>query len=82
MEKYSLIEESKHHKFREGDIIRYEMPSFCSGEYLAKVFKDPDYGFYIDKEDDYFKGCRGWNVHNINDENCPEWLKKEYEGIV
>ena len=57
------------------------MPPFCSGEYLAKVRKDPDYGFYINKDRNFFKGCRDWEVYNINDEDCMDWLKEEYKKL-
>ena len=81
MERYSLINEAKHHSFKEGDIVRFEMPSFTSGEYLAKVYKDKDFGFYIDKGHSWFHSCRDWSVHNINDAECMDWLKEEYEDL-
>ena len=45
----------------EGDIIDFEMPSFCSGDYKAVVKKD-DYGLYIDSKDNYMKGCRDFEI--------------------
>lgn len=60
MKKYSLI--NVDFEFQEGDVIVFEMPGFCSGDYEAVVMKDPIYGFYIDKEDAFFKGCRDFSV--------------------
>ena len=48
------------------DIIFFEMPSFCSGEYSARVYKD-DYGFYILSKNNFFKGCRDYVL------NKPMW---------
>ena len=64
MEKFSLINVSKDFdlKFEEGDVIEYEMPSFCSGEYRAVVEKDEDFGLCINAEDNYFEGCRDFIV--------------------
>lgn len=64
MKKFSLIniEEDFNFKFQEGDIITFEMPPFCSGDYGAVVKKDPDFGLYIDDDDNYFEGCRDFIV--------------------
>jgi hypothetical protein len=45
-------------KIKYGDIIEFEMPSFCSGEYKAKIYIDDDGDPYIDKSDNYYDGCR------------------------
>jgi len=45
---------------KEGDIIDFEMPSFCSGDYSAKVEKD-DLGLYSTDEL-YFDGCRDFSI--------------------
>lgn len=45
----------------EGDIIRFEMSSFTSGEYLAEVMND-EVGLFIDKENNWFKGCRDYDI--------------------
>jgi hypothetical protein len=46
----------------EGKTIVFEMPSFCSGDYEAKIYKD-EIGFYIKHSNHgYFKGCRDFNV--------------------
>jgi hypothetical protein len=60
MEKFSLINISQDFNlvFKEDDVIKFEMPSFCSGDYLAIVKKDKDFGLYIDKDCNYFEGCR------------------------
>lgn len=65
MAKFSLIniQEDFKFKFEEGDQIIFEMPSFCSGDYGAIVKKDPDFGLYIEDEDNYFEGCRDFEVH-------------------
>lgn len=60
MKKYSLI--NIDYKFQEGDTIIFEMPPFCSGDFTAKVYRDPDFGLYIDKKNNYFKGCRDFYV--------------------
>ncbi len=44
---------------QEGDVIIFDMPSFCSGDYNAKVHKD-DGGLYIKKRNNYLKGCRDY----------------------
>lgn len=64
MEKFSLINISEDFKFsfKEGDLIEFEMPSFCSGDYKAVVKKDKDFGLYIDKDNNYFEGCRDFIV--------------------
>lgn len=41
--------------------IRFEMPPFCSGDYTAKIYKD-ELGLYINAKDNYFNGCRDFNV--------------------
>jgi hypothetical protein len=45
-------------KFKEGDIIEFEMPSFCSGDYLATIYLDTDGDPYIEKSQNYYSGCR------------------------
>ena len=64
MEKFSLINVSTDFKlkFKAGDVIKFEMPSFCSGDYSAVVKKDKEFGLYIDAEDNYFEGCRDFIV--------------------
>lgn len=52
---------------QEGDIIRFEMPPFCSGEYTAVVRKDDKHGLYIDKSDDFFDGCRDYEVYSAEE---------------
>ena len=47
--------------FKEGNTIVFEMPSFCSGDYEAKVMKD-EKGLFIPKKDNYFEGCRDYEV--------------------
>lgn len=48
-------------KAEEGDTIDFEMPSFCSGDYQAVVKRD-EHGLYIDKKDNYMKGCRDFEI--------------------
>ena len=64
MSKFSLINVSQDFQFsfEEGDVIEFEMPSFCSGDYNAVVKKDDDFGLYINSEDNYFEGCRDFIV--------------------
>lgn len=67
MEKYYLvnilkdIKKQERDKFKEGKTIYFEMPSFCSGDYEAKIYKD-ELGLYIDKDDNYFEGCRDFYI--------------------
>jgi len=46
---------------KEGDVIDFEMPSFCSGDYQAKIKKDNN-GLYIDKSQNYLSGCRDYSL--------------------
>ena len=64
MEKFSLINIGTvyHIDFEEGDIIEFEMPSFCSGDYKAVVKSHPKYGLYVDRKDSHFEGCRDFTV--------------------
>lgn len=48
--------------FKDGDIIEFEMPSFCSGDYEARIYIDNDGDPYINKKDDYSKGCRDYYI--------------------
>jgi hypothetical protein len=45
---------------KEGDIISFDMPPFCSGDYHAIVFEDEG-GLNIDHRDNYFAGCRDYS---------------------
>jgi hypothetical protein len=47
---------------KDGDIIEFEMPSFCSGEYRARIYIDNDGDPYIDQDEDYFSGCRDYEI--------------------
>lgn len=60
MEKFSLI--NVEYDFEEGDLIVFEMPSFCSGNYEAVVYNDPKFGLYIDKKHNHFESCRDFEV--------------------
>lgn len=48
--------------FEEGDTIIFDMPSFCSGDYEAVVKRDPIFGLYINQDDNYFEGCRDFDI--------------------
>lgn len=50
-------------EIKEGSVIVFEMPSFCSGDYKAKVYKD-DQGLYINSEDNHLDGCRDLFIVN------------------
>lgn len=58
-EKFYLV--NIDYTFNEGDRIIFEMPSFCSGDYDAEVMKD-DKGLFIPKKDNFFNGCRDFDV--------------------
>ncbi len=47
--------------FKKEHKIIFEMPSFCSGDYEAVIYED-EKGLYIKKEDNYFEGCRDFEV--------------------
>lgn len=64
MSKYYITNEiAKYNlkKIKSGQKIVFEMPSFCSGDYEAVIKKD-EFGFYIDSNDNYFKGCRDFEI--------------------
>lgn len=44
--------------FNSGDVIEFEMPPFCSGDYTAVIYLDSDGDPYINKSENYYKGCR------------------------
>lgn len=48
-------------KAEEGDVIDFEMPSFCSGDYQATIKRD-EHGLYIDGRDNYMRGCRDFEI--------------------
>lgn len=50
---------------REGDIIEFDMPPFCSGDYEAKIYKDEN-GLYIKRKDNYLGGCRYYFLKSNN----------------
>lgn len=49
----------------EGDIIRFEMPPFCSGEYLEEI-KSNQGQLYIEK---FWEHCRDFSLIRKSDEN-------------
>lgn len=49
---------NKDQEFKDGDILEFEMPPFCSGDYKARIYIDNDGDPYIDKLDNYYEGCR------------------------
>lgn len=59
MEKYYISNEILKYNLevKENSTIIFEMPSFCSGDYFAKVYKD-ELGLFINKKDNYFNSCR------------------------
>ncbi len=48
----------KEQQFKEGDILEFEMPSFCSGDYNTEIHLDNDGDPYIKKSESYYDGCR------------------------
>ena len=57
---------NKNQEFKDGDILEFEMPSFCTGDYEAIIYIDSDGDPYIYKSNDYYKGCRDLFVR----QNC------------
>ncbi len=49
-------------EFKEGDVIEFDMPAFCSGDYLANVHIDSDGEPYIHKNDSYFMSSLGFYI--------------------
>ncbi len=59
---FTVVEDDFYKKLKEGDMIEFEMPPFCSGDYLTLVMKDK-HGLYIDKRNSgYFQGCRDYFI--------------------
>ena len=48
----------KDQQFNDGDILQFEMPSFCSGDYSTRIYLDTDGDPYINKSESYYNGCR------------------------
>jgi hypothetical protein len=48
--------------FNDGDIIEFEMPPMCSGDYSAVVYLDSDGDPYVDNMDSFFKSCRDYVI--------------------
>lgn len=46
----------------EGDLVVFDMPGFCSGNYQAKVKKDEDGVLYINKKNCFFNGARDYYI--------------------
>ena len=69
-----------------GDVLVFEMPSFCSGDYSAQVFFDEDGDPYIHKDYNFYDGCRNFYImkndevdQNLNQKNSEE-LKETVES--
>ena len=45
-------------EFKQEDKLVFDMPSFCSGDYTAKIHLDNDGDAYIKKSKSYYSGCR------------------------
>lgn len=63
---------SKEQKLKEGDVVKFEMPPFCSGDYLSEIFFDEKGNPYIDEINNFIDGCRSVTVID----------KKEAQAIV
>lgn len=50
---------------KESDVIDFDMPSFCSGEYSAVIYKDEN-GLYINKKDNFLNSCRNYTLIKKN----------------
>jgi hypothetical protein len=64
--KQYLIQLFQHNKkllieAKENDIIEFEMPSFCSGDYHAIIYKD-DNGLYIEQTNNHLSACRDYRL--------------------
>ncbi len=68
-------------EFGEGDKIVFEMPSFCSGDYIAEIFVDNDGDHFIKKEDDFSGVCRTYwiergDITNFSVDVLADFCKK------
>lgn len=52
----------KGQKFNDGDILVFDMPPFCSGDYSTVIHLDNDGDPYIDKSESYYEGCRDYYI--------------------
>lgn len=48
----------KKKEFKDGDVVVFDMPPFCSGDYSAKVYIDNDGDPYIKRSLNFYDGCR------------------------
>ena len=64
MKKISLVEIENNFdiKLQEFDIINFEMPEYCTGNYSAVIKSDPDFGLYFDEDQDYFEDCLTFTI--------------------
>ena len=46
----------------EGDILVFEMPPFCSGDYSARIFVDECGEPYINQDHNFYDGCRDFYI--------------------
>ena len=52
----------KDQQFNDGDILQFEMPPFCSGEYSTRIYLDTDGDPYINKSESFYNGCRDFYI--------------------
>lgn len=65
MKKQSLVDIEKNFdiKLEDGDIIKFNMPEYCTGTFEAIVKTEPEYGFlYINEEQDHFEDCISFKI--------------------
>lgn len=58
---HTIMDDKDLDELEDGNTIYFEMPPFCSGDYEAIIMKDV-HGLYIYKSDDYFNGCRNFEI--------------------
>jgi hypothetical protein len=79
MKKFSLI--NIDYDFEEGDVIIFEMLSFCSGDYEATVISDPKFGLYIDQKIIILRGAETSQLERKEHNMTPEEQRNEEERL-
>lgn len=72
---------AKNQKYNNGDIIVFEMPSFCSGDYTAEVHIDSDGDPYIDESDNSYKGCLTYYYISKNEKMTIKEYARRHEFV-
>jgi hypothetical protein len=66
----------------DGDLLEFEMPSFCSGDYHAVIYFDEQNYPYILKSQNYLEGCRDWSIRRVNKKPHQPTAEKIKERVL